>query len=450
MTRGKKEEKELTIEERLEQALVPVEEQPYELPPNWCWVKLAGLKASESGFFDGDWVLSENMDIDGDVRLLQLSDIGDGEFLDKSNKHISSNTFNLLNCTELFEGDIMISRMAEPIARSCIVPLFPYRVITAVDVAVIRCKKELILNTYLNYVCNSNWFTELAMHMARGTTRVRITRSNLGKMPVPLPSLAEQQRIVDRIESLFAKLDEAKEKAQAVVDGFETRKAAILHKAFTGKLTRRWRIEYDASDDETWEIKLLGEITSNYDSKRIPLSQEERNGLTHLYDYYGASGIIDQVDRYIFEGRYLLIGEDGANLVIRSKPIAFIADGRFWVNNHAHVLKASGEVSLDYLCYYINSIDLTPYITGSAQPKMTQVKMNGIPIPVPTISEQVEIVCILDNLLDKEQQVKKSAVTVLDQIETMKKSILARALRGELGTNDPTEENAVELLKKVL
>ena len=282
-----------------------------------------------------------------------------------------------------------------------------------------------------------------------GSGMVHITLKPFKETPVYLPSLYEQQRIVDRIESLFAKLDEAKEKAQAVVDGFEARKAVILHKAFTGELTKNWCIEYGA-DRKRWMTKNLGDITINHDSQRIPLSREERSSLAHLFDYYGASGVIDRVDRFIFEGRFLLIGEDGANLVMRSKPIAFIAEGQFWVNNHAHVLDTADEISMDFLCYYINSIDLTSYITGSAQPKMTQAKMNSIPVPVPTIDEQGEIVRILDTLLAKEQQAKETAEAVLDQIEAMKKSILARAFRGELGTNDPTEESAVELLKQVL
>ena len=140
----------------------------------------------------------------------------------------------------------------------------------------------------------------------------------------------------------------------------------------------------------------------------------------------------------------MLIGEDGANLVTRSKSIAFIATGKYWVNNHAHVLENNEYVLLHYLCYYINSIDLGPYITGSAQPKMTQEKMNIIPVPLPTIPEQQEIVRILDSLFEKEQYAKELC-NVIDMINLMKKAILARAFRGELGTNDPSEERVVGL-----
>lgn len=277
----------------------------------------------------------------------------------------------------------------------------------------------------------------------------RISMDYVRTYPIPVPPLAEQQRIVDRIESLFAKLDEAKQKAQDALDSFETRKAAILHKAFTGELTAQWRKEHGVGM-ESWDTKLLSRVTKNHDSERIPLSQAERRKLARVYDYYGASGVIDKVDRFLFEGRKLLIGEDGANLVTRSKPIAFIAEGQYWVNNHAHVLSVTSEMLLDFLCHYINSIDLTPYVTGSAQPKMTQAKMNTIPVPVPTVDEQAEMVCLLDDLLAKEQQTKEAAEGVLEQIGLIKKAILARAFRGELGTNDPSEESAVELLKQIL
>lgn len=130
----------------------------------------------------------------------------------------------------------------------------------------------------------------------------------------------------------------------------------------------------------------------NRDAERIPLSVGERSKLNKVYDYYGASGIIDKVDRYLFDTPLLLIGEDGANLLTRSKPIAFIATGQYWVNNHAHVLDVVGGLLLEYVATYVNSINLAPYVTGTAQPKMNQEKMNTILIPIPPSAEQLRIV----------------------------------------------------------
>ena len=117
----------------------------------------------------------------------------------------------------------------------------------------------------------------------------------------------------------------------------------------------------------------------------------EREKLEKRYDYYGASGVIDKVDKYLFDKPLLLIGEDGANLLARTKPIAFMARGQYWVNNHAHVLDGLSEVLLEYIALFINSISLAPYVTGTAQPKMNQAKMNSILIPLPPEEEQARI-----------------------------------------------------------
>ena len=298
------------------------------------------------------------------------------------------------------------------------------------------------------YLCTENFVQDL-LSMASATTIAIVNKSKMESCAFPLPPLSEQQRIVERIEELLAKLDEAKERLQEVADSFAVRKAAILHNAFTGELTKQWRRE-NGVRDESWEEKKLSEITENQDSKRIPLSKSQRDNMNRIYDYYGASGIIDKVDDYIFEGKKLLIGEDGANLVTRSKDIAFIADGKYWVNNHAHILDVKDTVLLMYLCNYINNMDLIPYVTGSAQPKLTQAKMNNIKIFLPTLPEQHEIVRLIDDLLARERAAQQAAEQALASIDLMKKSILARAFRGELGTNKASEASALELLKQVL
>ena len=137
----------------------------------------------------------------------------------------------------------------------------------------------------------------------------------------------------------------------------------------------------------------------NRDAERIPLSVDERSKLSKIYDYYGASGVIDKVDRFLFDTPLLLIGEGGANLLTRSKPIAFIATGQYWVKNHAHVLDAVGGLLLEYAAIYINAINLTPYVTGTAQPKMNQEKMNSIIMPIPPINEQKRIVAKIAELM---------------------------------------------------
>lgn len=432
----------LTIEERLQQALVPAEEQPYEVPENWVWVRLGEVTKVVGG---GTPSTSKKEYYDeGNISWLSPVDLSNynGIYISRGNKMITLEGLNNSSAKLLPKDTVCLTSRA-PIG---------YVAIAEKELCTNQGFKSFLpsptyLAKFLYWYLKGN--KELLESKASGTTFLELSASKAATIEFPLPPLSEQQRIVERIEELFAKLDEAKERLQEAADSFAVRKAAILHKAFTGELTKQWRRENGVSD-ESWEEKKLSEITENQDSKRIPLSKSQRDNMNRIYDYYGASGIIDKVDDYIFEGKKLLIGEDGANLVTRSKDIAFIADGKYWVNNHAHILDAKDTVLLMYLCHYINNMDLIPYVTGSAQPKLTQAKMNNIKIFLPTLPEQHEIVRLIDDLLARERAAQQATEQGLASIDLMKKSILARAFRGELGTNKASEASALELLRQVL
>jgi len=168
-----------------------------------------------------------------------------------------------------------------------------------------------------------------------------------------------------------------------------------------------------------WKWRSFSDVTICRDGERVPVSRADRENRQGDYDYYGASGVIDTIDDFLFDQPLLLIGEDGANLLLRSKPIAFIARGKYWVNNHAHVLDSVNEHALRYLEVFINAIDLTPYVTGTAQPKMNQAKMNSIPIALPPLAEQRRIVAKVDHLMGMIDELetrldrKRSAATKL-------------------------------------
>ncbi|MCG3766879.1 restriction endonuclease subunit S [Vibrio cincinnatiensis] len=147
-------------------------------------------------------------------------------------------------------------------------------------------------------------------------------------------------------------------------------------------------------DEEAVEWKPLGELAENLDSKRKPITSGHRE--PGDIPYYGASGIVDYVKDFIFDGDYLLVSEDGANLLARNTPIAFSISGKNWVNNHAHVLKFETYAERRYVEYYLNSIDLTPYISGAAQPKLNKKNLNSISIPNPSLEEKERIVSVLD------------------------------------------------------
>ena len=148
-----------------------------------------------------------------------------------------------------------------------------------------------------------------------------------------------------------------------------------------------------------WRERLLGELTENFDSVRVPVKEAERR--TGQYPYYGASGIVDYVDNYLFDGEYLLIAEDGENLRTRNTPVAFLARGKFWVNNHAHIVRANSEADTRFLMYALSGADISGYLTGSTMPKLTQGNMNRIPLIAPPPDEQRAIAHILGTLDDK-------------------------------------------------
>jgi len=201
---------------------------------------------------------------------------------------------------------------------------------------------------------------------------------------------------------------------------------------------------------EGWCWTTIGECLINRDGERVPISSEVRmKQKNKVFDYYGAAGVIDKVDGYLFNERLLLVGEDGANLLSKAKDNAFFAEGKYWVNNHAHILDATIKPLLDYIALYINSIALDPYITGSAQPKLNQDNLNRIPVPLPPFMEQLRInysMAISQKIIDS---IAKKQEEIDSAVNLAKYKVLDLAIHGKLVPQDPSEEPAIELLKRI-
>ena len=202
-----------------------------------------------------------------------------------------------------------------------------------------------------------------------------------------------------------------------------------------------------------WAFGEFGEITENFDGRRIPVKSDDRKDRRGKYPYYGASGQIDTIDDYIFDGEFLLVAEDGANLLSRSTAIAFSASGKFWVNNHAHIVQPLGHIPLGFLEHYLNRIRLEDYVTGSAQPKLTQAALNRIAVPLAPLEEQDRIIAKIGELLKNVNATRARLAKVLKILKAFRQSVLAAACSGRL-TEDWREvhhgvENATELLTRI-
>lgn len=425
----------LSIEEKLEQALIVPGYEPYKIPDNWCWTNLKtvcnldnGIKHNNESlvYFDAKTLreitepVSRNSGVivEKGQKVILVDGENSGEVFVIPDRGYMGSTFRILNISKQF--DEMYIRYFIDIFRE-------------------ELKKNKI-----------------------GSAIPHLNKELFYGLQFPLPPLPEQQRIVERIESLFSKLDEAKEKAQEVINSFETRKAAILHKAFSGELTAKWR-EENGVGIESWERKTLGEVCNSiFDGDHMP-SPKSESGIPFLVisnvndgylsfentrfvpqEYYDA--ITDTRKPEKGDVLYTLVGSFGI-------PVVVDTNAPFCFQRHMALLKPK-SINTYFLWYLLQSQEMyqkaSSIAKGVAQLTVPIKGLRLMDFNCPSEEEQIEIVRILDSLLEKEDTSKDNAESIIDQIETMKKAILARAFRGELGTNDPKEESAVELLKQIL
>ena len=255
------------------------------------------------------------------------------------------------------------------------------------------------------------WFTYNKGNLAsqaQGGAQPNISQIKIKNVLIPLLPLSEQQRIVSYLDSAFAKIDVVAKNAEDSLNEAKALFQSALAKMMEPK--------------EGWEEKHLDELAENLDYKRIPVTLNKRK--SGKYPYYGASGIVDYVEDYIFDGNYLLISEDGANLLARATPIAFPVTGKFWVNNHAHILEFKDSITQLFVEFYFKLIDIKEYVTGAAQPKLTQRNMNKIPIFIPSLDKQKIVVCALQDIESKVQQLQSNLSRTLAECSALKQSIL--------------------------
>lgn len=458
MARTSKKETALTPEEKLARALVPEAEQPYQVPENWCWTKMSIVAQWGSGGTPS----RKNPDYyEGSIPWIKTGELND-DYVYETEEHITENAI-LNSSAKLFPvNTIAIAMYGATIGKVSILGVEA----TTNQACACGVSTSALLYKYLFYYARSQ--KDAFIGKAKGGAQPNISQDIIKNHTIPLPPLAEQQRIVDRIESLFAKLDEAKEKAQAVVDGYEDRKAAILHKAFSGDLTAEWRKENNKTKNEWFECNLISVLTEkprngysptpvNYETKIKSMTLSATTSGVFRPEFY------KYIDEEIPDDSYLWL-KPGDILIQRANSLEKVGTSAIYDGeNHVFIypdlmmkLKVSDLVEAEYVAYYLKTERVLQYLrsnaTGTAgnMPKINQKVVSNIPFAFSPKAEQREIIRILKVLLSKQEKAKEAAEQVIDQIDTMKKAILARAFRGELGTNDPADESAEELLKRVL
>lgn len=312
-------------------------------------------------------------------------------------------------------GDILLSRIVPHIRRAWVVGADRGRRLIASGEWIVFRTPQLHPR-FLRYFLVGDPFHARFMQTVSGVggSLLRAKATEVAKIELPVPPIPEQERIVRLLDEAS---DLRKLRAQA-----DRRTATLIFALFHEMFGDA------ARNEKGWPVRPFGDLASNQDGRRKPVKASDRAGRKGEYPYYGASGIIDSVEGYLFDGTALLIGEDGANLLARATPIAFLAHGKYWVNNHAHVVTDNGNADLTYLCAAVNLRDLADYVTGSAQPKLNQANMNRMPIPVPPRPMQKEFAQRVSEIRELEAR----QATSRSSLEALFQSMLHRAFNGEL------------------
>ena len=308
---------------------------------------------------------------DGDIPWIRSGEI-DFNVITSAERNITELGYKESSAKKIRKNSVVMAMTGATVAKSAVVSIET----TANQSVCAMETNESITNYKYVYYCLAEDYFKIKSSAQGALTSLNLAM--IKNIEIPIPSLEEQNRIVGILDTF--------------TDSIENLKQQIAQRRKQYEFYRDQLLDLEGKDGV--EMKTLGEICDNLDFKRKPITSTKR--VAGVYPYYGASGIVDYVESYIFDGDYLLVSEDGANLLARTTPIAFSIKGKNWVNNHAHVLEFENKTTQKYVEIYLNKIDLSPWINGAAQPKLNQANLNNIEIILPPLSEQSRIVSILD------------------------------------------------------
>lgn len=448
MAKAKKQEK--PIEQRLEEALVLYEKTPYELPSNWCWTRVENCFSMKNGYAFRQSDFNKN----GKIPVIKIRNLQDGEIVvDDKTDYVLDNFSSEFTISS---GDLLVALSGATTGKFGIYKLKEKAYLNQ-RVGNIGINSNCIVEKYRNYFFEKS--SEEILKSAYGGAQPNISWNDIKLFFFPLAPLEEQKRIVEIIEKQFAKLDEARDLIQKSLGSFADRKSAILHKAFTGELTKKWREDNNILFEwKECRLEEVGELVtgSTPDTKK----KEYYNGsfpFVKPTDLNQGRNILGAIDTLSNEGKKnARIIRAGATCVCCIG--ATISKCGFLQVEATTNQQINSVIPFDFMddlfvYYYCCSDDFKQRLidrsSATTLPIISKGKMAELKIVVPSKSEQEEIVRILDSIFEKEDK-SKELLDMLDKIDEMKKSILARAFRGQLGTSNPTDEPATDLLRKIL
>lgn len=394
--------------------------------------------AGETGIFvDGDWIEKKDQDAKGAVRLIQLADVGPGEFRDKSDRHITVEKADELHCTFLRKGDILIARLGDPLCKACVFPLDGLY-ITAVDVAILRIGSDVVNPKYLIYLLNSPWFKDQVKQYESGTTRKRISRKNLDRIEMIFPPLPEQERIVSRIEELFSQLDAGVETLKKTKAQLSVYRQAAITEAFS--------VENNTPNVCLSDIaQIIGGITKGRDlsgTETIELPYlrvaNVQNGYLDLSEIKTIKLRVDEKERYLLKPGDVLYTEGGD----RDK----LGRGTVWRGeikdcvHQNHVFKARVDQSKaipEYVAFWSMSTPARNYFYQKGKQSVNLASINktvlsALTLPLPALEKQREIINHIESRLSVCDSIEQTVDIALQQAEAMRQSILTQAFGGAL------------------
>ena len=351
-------------------------------------------------------------------------------------RHISKESHEFLKRSKIKPGDVLIT-IAGTIGRSTYVPKNSPEMNSNQAVALIRLKNSCYPE-FLSYFLNSQLAKKQITDSKVTTSIPNLSLAMIEKMTLFLPPLETQKKIVQKLDYILGQLEDKKKEINILINLNKEKLKIINHNMFRFHISKFFFYENNSKE---LTKKSFSEVTVSFDGLRVPLNKSERSKIQGKYPYYGASGYVDSINDYKFDGKFLLIAEDGENINTQKKPIAFIVEGKFWVNNHAHVVQTTQELDLNYLCYYLNGLRMMNYAQKqSTRPKLNKSDLNKIPIVFPEdIRKQRIMVNKTEKITQEIDIVKNKIINLMKyqeetsiKINLIQNSILNIAFSGKL------------------